>query len=176
MTNYTEWENPVPNGLYFNPQALGGTDFTFSGYIPFFGAVADASLGYATSLKAGVIGFPALPGSFGYREVVNYGQTRGANWNGIKTSNEFTSGYFLEVFGQVSTPINWWAQAGAFIKYSGVSGNATTDINTTIAVNERANPNPPPTYLYDPKSFHNQADVTFQRSNWIFGGTISTRF
>lgn len=151
---------------------------TFSGYIPSFRGVADAWLVYATGLKAGVIGFPALPGSFEYREVVNYGQTRGADWNGIKTSNEFTSGYFLEAFGQVSTPINWWAQAGAFIKYSGVCGKTTTDMNTTIASNERENTTPPkiPPYIYDPKSFHNQADVTFQRSSWVFGGTLSTRF
>jgi hypothetical protein len=188
MTNYAEYENPVPNRLYFNPEALGGTDFSFSGYIPFFGAVADASLGYATRLKAGLIGFPALPGSFEYREVVTYSGLRhdtvdkdynipAANWNGMKTSNEFSSGYFLEAFGQVSTPINWWAQAGAFLKYSGVYGKATADVNTTIAVPGKIHPpDDVTTFLSVPQSSHDNANAIFQRSSWILGGMMSTRF
>jgi hypothetical protein len=189
MTNYKDYENSVPNGLYFNPQALGGTDFTFSGYIPFFGAVIDTSPGYSTNLKAGVIGFPALPGSFVYGEVVtNSGSLNGdpesddnnlpaAYWNGIRASNEFGSGYFMEAFAQVSTPISWWAEVGAFVKYSGVYGKATSEVNTTRAeAGKISNTDSPPNYLSIPQSYNNQADVTFQRSNWIFGGTISACF
>ncbi len=186
MTNYKDYDNAVTNNgtLYFNPQALGGTDFTFSGYLPFFGAVVDTSFGNATCLKAGVIGFPTLLGSFVYREVVNSGFSTGEspdadNWNGIRASNGFSSGYFLEAFSQVFTKISWWGEAGAFVKYSGVYGKTTTGVNTTIAVlpaTPAPNPNPPPAHLAIPNSFHNQADAIFQRSSWIFGGTISASF
>jgi hypothetical protein len=178
MTNFAEYENFIENSLRFNPKALGGTDFTFSGYIPFFGAVVDTSPGYGTSLKAGIIGLPALPGSFVYREVLNstsnYNAPSGSEWNGMKASSEFSSGYFLEAFGQVSTPINWWGQVGAFVKYSGIYGRATTDVNTSIATTRRTSPGQPDSF--DPVSYHNQADATFQRSSWIFGGTISACF
>jgi len=166
MTNYTDYYNEVQNTLDFNPNALAGTDFNFSGYIPFFGAVVDGSLGSAACFKAGVIGFPALPGSFVYNEVINNPSVPSrypSYMNGIKTSNEFTSGYFLEAFGEVYTPINWWASVGAFIKYNGVWGRATMDVNTNIW---RDNLN----------SFHNQAVATFQRSSWIFGGSVSASF
>ena len=88
MTNYTDYYNEIPNTLDFNPNALAGTDLNFSGYIPFLGAVCDGSLGNGACFKAGVIGFPALPGAFVYNEVVNeptlfpYGVDI---WNGIKT-------------------------------------------------------------------------------------------
>ncbi|MFH0960765.1 MAG: hypothetical protein V1897_18935 [Pseudomonadota bacterium] len=163
MTNYTDYYNEVPKTLDFNPNALAGTDFNFSGYIPFFGAVVDGSLGSAACFKIGAIGFPALPGSFVYNEVIgSQNPTYTNDSNGIKTSNEFSSGYFLEAFGEVSRPINWWARLGAFIKYNGVWGRATMDVNTNV-------------WELD-KMQHNQAVATFQRSSWIFGGSVSASF
>lgn len=165
MTNYTDYYNEVPNSLSFNPQALAGTDFNFSGYIPFFGAVVESSASMATCLKAGVVGFPALPGSFVYNEIVGNNTYLNTS-NGIKTSNEFSSGYFLEAFGQVSTAINGWTRAGAFVKYNGVWGRSTMDVNTSVWT---ADP-------YPLHSYHNQAVATFQRSSWIFGGSVSASF
>ena len=100
------------------------------------GAIIDTSLGNATCLKAGVIGFPTLLGSLVYREVVSstslpVGDTTN-NWNGLSASNGINSGYFLEAFSQVSTKIGCWTQAGAFVKFSGVYGKATMAVNTTI--------------------------------------------
>jgi hypothetical protein len=165
MTNYKDYYNEIPNTLQFNPNALAGTDFNFSGYIPFFGAVVDGSLGSTACFKAGVIGFPALPGSFVYNEIVG-NNTYPNSSNGIKTSNEFSSGYFLEAFGEVSTPINWWARMGGFIKYNGVWGRSTMDVNTNVWTDD----------TYPLHSYHNQAVATFQRSSWIFGGSVSASF
>ena len=125
-----------------------------------------------------MIGFPALPGSFVYNEVVNDPTSFPSgvdNWNGIRTSNEFTSGYFLEGFGEVSTPINWWARIGAFIKYNGVYGRTTMDVNTTVTIDD-PNVNPTDHTKRIPNSRHNQAVATFQRSSWIFGGSVSASF
>jgi hypothetical protein len=168
MNNYTDYYNEIPNTLQFNPNALAGTDFNFSGYIPFFGAIVDGSLGSAACFKAGVIGFPALPGSFVYNEVINNPSvpSRYPYMNGIKTSNEFTSGHFLEAFGEVSTPINWWARVGAFVKFNGVWGRSTMDVNTNVWTDD----------IYSLHSYHNQAVATFQRSSWIFGGSVSASF
>ena len=173
MTNFRDYEKPgAPGNLEFNEDAVGGTDFTFSGYIPFLGAVVESSPVSAARFKAGVIGFPALPGAFVYREVVN-SDTSGSIYpkgNGLLTSNEFDSGYFLEAFGQASIPIAWWARVGAFVKYSGVYGKKNRgDVNTTVA--EFATDG-----LIRPKSYHSDADASFERSSWIFGGTISAGF
>ena len=172
MTNYTDYYNEIPNTLDFNPNALAGTDFNFSGYIPFFGAVVDGSLGSTACFKAGVVGFPALPGSFVYNEVIGSQNPIYTNdSNGIKTSNEFSSGYFLEAFGEVSTPVNCWARVGAFIKYNGIYGRTTMDVNTSVTIQDPDN-----AARRIPGANHNQAVATFQRSSWIFGGSVSASF
>jgi hypothetical protein len=95
----------------------------------------------------------------------------------MKTSNEFSSGYFLEAFGQVSTSINWWIHGEVFVKYGGVYGKATADVNTTIAVPGTVHPlGNVTTFLSIRQSSHNHGNEIFQKSSLIFGGTISTRF
>lgn len=156
MTNYLEPENLLQNPLIFNGDQRA--DLTISGDIPFAGAMVERTFWNGANLKAGAIGLPTLPGQIEYREaVITSVPSTGL---GAILSREFRSGYFLEGFAELSIPISRWGQMGAFAKYNGVYGRATKanvsrggSDTTTI-----------------------EANVTFDRSSWMFGGTISAGF
>ena len=168
MTNYKDPAVDVFQNLYL--RGIDIAEFDFSGYIPFLGVMVEKTLGgYGSSLKASIIGLPALFGSFVYKERVNSSSYLPDRWNGMKASNEFSSGYFLEAEGELSVPISWCAQVGAFVKYSCVYGKATTVVNTAISVL-------PINDSYSVKNYPHDAGVTFERSSWILGGTISANF
>ncbi len=154
MTNYLEPENLLQNPLTFygNQRA----DLTISGDIPFAGAMVERTFLNGANLKAGAIGLPTLPGQIEYREAV---QTS-SDGRGAILSREFRSGYFLEGFAELSIPISRWGQMGAFAKYNGIYGRAT-----------KANVSPGGS---DKTTI--EANVTFDRSSWMFGGTISAGF
>jgi hypothetical protein len=196
MTNYKDPGFQVSQNLYLRKVDIA--EFDFSGYLPFLGVMVEKTIGYGSSLKASLIGLPALFGSFVYKERISssnlinssfkdiYDPSTKSNvtvdyedrWDGLQASNEFTSGYFLEAGGDLSFPISSWGQAGVFVKYSGVYGKTTTIVNSSASTNPTFNSNIPPNakWSFSANNYPNQADTTFQRSNWIFGGTISACF
>lgn len=172
MVNFVEYKNPFPNTLVFNEFSLAGTDFSFAGYIPFLGARIERNLFGASVVRASAIGFPALPGSFLYREVVtNRGNSTNEGWqgSGIKSSNEFLSGYFLEAMAELLLPVSWWGQAGAFVKFSNSYGKTSMNLTSTIAI-------PRENGVNRQKSFHNDTGLTFEQSVLVVGGSLSIAF
>jgi hypothetical protein len=156
MTNYLEPENLLQNPLTFyrNQRA----DLTISGDIPFAGAMVERTFLNGANLKAGAIGLPTLPGQIEYREAV---ETSVSPYGiGAILTREFRSGYFLEGFAELSIPISRWGQMGAFAKYNGVYGRATK-ANVSLGGSDKTTI---------------EANVTFDRSSWMFGGTISAGF
>ncbi len=170
MINFMEYKDPFPNSLVFNELSLAGTNFSFGGYIPYLGARIERTLANAYTIRAGAIGFPALPGSFLYREVVTDSSHLQDGWrgNGVKSSNEFMSGYFLEALAEVAIPVSWWGQAGAFVKFSSVYGK--TSMNLTNTVSRGVTSNPSTIYV------HNDAGFTFDQSILVVGGSLSVSF
>ncbi len=161
MTNYLEPENLLQNPLTFygNQRA----DLTISGDIPFAGAMVERTFLNGANLKAGAIGLPTLPGQIEYREAV---QTS-SDGRGAILSREFRSGYFLEGFAELSIPISRWGQMGAFAKYNGVYGRATKANVSGGKTSDGKGGTVDMTI---------EANVTFDRSSWMFGGTISAGF
>lgn len=160
MTRFFSPEWTTTTGLTFAPS--NSADLTFSADIPFVGLLLERTMMYGCNVKAGVTWLPTLAGQIEYREVVGQ-DTLGAK--GITVVREFSSGYFLEAVAEVSAPIYRRGQAGAFVKYSGINGNAKnasaalgTAPNTTTAITSE------------------NTGINFKRSSWIVGGTISASF
>jgi hypothetical protein len=143
-------------------------DLSFSGYIPFLGLQMERTLPNGISLKAGVSGFPALPGAFEYVETVGRGGAPlGGNVQRMKANDGFRSGYFLEALAELSVPI-YGSQMGAFVKYSGVYAKTNADVTSYVGI---------PGFLTTAiTSYHNNVSVQFERSSWIVGGSVSFSF
>jgi hypothetical protein len=162
LTNFSDPEEQVAVGGSSEDEA----DFAFSGYIPFLGVIAERIDVYGARGKAGMVGFPALPGAFEYRETVSESGLPGpGNTARMLSNNEFHSGYFFEAFGELAVRV-YGTQMGAFAKYSMAHGKTTADVNAQVGS------------IVGPalRSFHNRFDVNFDRRYWIIGGNVALNF
>lgn len=168
MTNFMEpGAEVLPNSLSFQRHHLA--QLTFSGDLPFVGVSLERNLAYGSIVKAGVIGFPpipgaviSIPGQIEYDEAVG-NKVSGSDAVGVTLHGEFSSGYFLEGFAELSSPISNWVEVGAFAKYNGVYARATE-----VSIGHG---------LFDQNIIENaNANITFFRSSWMFGGAISASF
>lgn len=156
MTNFQSPTSLVSDGMFNQYQRAS---LTVTGDIPFFGAMIERDLMNGINLRGGAIGLPTLPGDISYKETVSISQP--VVGNSLSAPREFRSGYFLEGFGELSIPFSRWFQVGAFAKYSAIYGKATQAETTYSSDNDAASVT---------------ANLIFDRSSWIFGGTISASF
>jgi hypothetical protein len=125
---------------------------TVNAYIPFFGLEMNCEPNCNTSLKAAVIGFPALPSDVEFQETLSPTGQVSARFSG-RTENK--SGYFLEALGEASMRMNAWS-IGAFARFDLIHTERTRD------------------FTFD--GIARQADIQFDRRNWILGGKIGVAF
>jgi hypothetical protein len=124
---------------------------TVNAYIPFFGLAASAE-SCTSSIRAAVLGFPALPSTVEWQETLSpTGQTSTRLFG--NTDNK--SGYFIEALGEASTKMNNWS-LGAFVRFDVIHTDRTRDFNVD--------------------GVSRQADIKFDRRNWILGGKIGLVF
>jgi hypothetical protein len=166
MTNFASpvVVSQLPNPLTLNQHQRA--TLTVSGDIPFFGGMIERDLMNGVNIKAGAIGLPTLPGDISYKETI--GTNRGLiNGESVSVPREFRSGYFLEGFGELSIPFSRWFEIGAFAKYSGIYGRATqADVTYHVKTEIEKDVDLPSV----------TANLIFDRSSWIFGGTVSASF
>jgi hypothetical protein len=150
-----------PEGVAITDQTLGDwAEFTFNGYIPYFGLMLHNYWWNSMAIKAGVVGFPALPGAFEYTEYLGGTGHPVAAW-----SNEFRSGYFIEAFAEATKRIRGWASIGAFAKYTSIAASATAKATGHISTN-------PPAATIVNRDF----DFKFARENVVVGGLLNLFF
>jgi len=121
-------------------------------YIPFLGLMVQSDPSCNSSLRAAFLGFPALPSDVEFQETLTptgQGLTRFSGKTGYK------SGYFLEALAEASTRMQGW-NLGAFVRFDALHTDRTLDF--TVNGSSR------------------QADIKFDRRNWIFGGKIGFVF
>jgi hypothetical protein len=116
-------------------------------YIPFFGLEINCEPSCNTGLKVAVIGFPALPTDVEYRETVS--TTIGTVSTSFSGPTKYKSGYFLEALTEGSMRMNAWS-LGAFAKFDWLHTDRTRDF--TVNGNNV------------------EADIKFDRRNWVIGG------
>lgn len=153
MVDYLEPEGVFQQSLITHQNHSAG--LTVTGDIPFAGLMIDGNFLPGVNVKAGAIGLPTLPGDISYREAL--GTSDGAR--GVVISREFRRGYFFEGFAEVSTPVYWRFQGGAFAKYSAIFGKATKGTVTTGGTSTTVD-----------------ANLIFDRSSYIVGATIGISF
>jgi len=151
------WSSFVVN--FDNPSSQVGflesfddAKLTVNAYIPLLGVLLNYDPSCTCSLKGAVLGFPALPGEVEYQEQMNNLVGDIARFNG---KANYKSGYFLEVLGEVSTTMDAWS-LGGFVRFDLVHTERTRD----FTINGIAT----------------QADISFDRRNWIMGGKLGYQF
>jgi hypothetical protein len=126
-----------------------GARFCANAYIPVVGLQWEHGSRYGRCAKASVIGSPVLPGDFEYSETATLASqpvmTRFA------PSGNYQSGYFFEASGEYSVHRAEWS-FGAFVRFNAIHSERTRSI--------------------DLNQVDSQADMSFDRSNWILGGKI----
>lgn len=143
-------------------------EFNFYGFFPMLGVTTQRVLGTSQSVRAGISGFPTLVGSFSYRENL---LTTNDRVGGITGSNEFKSGYYLDVFADFQTLIYSWAQFTAYAKYAVVYGKTVADVNANTMF-----PLARPGHPEDFESRITSSTAIFQRNVWFVGAAFSTTF
>ncbi|MBI4962412.1 MAG: hypothetical protein HY913_03980 [Desulfomonile tiedjei] len=126
---------------------------TTNAYIPFFGLEINCEPSCTTSLRAAVIGFPALPSDVEFRETAT--PTDAASTRLFSGATKYKSGYFLEALVEAAMRMNTLS-LGAFVKFDWLHTDRTRDF-TVDGTNV-------------------QADIKFDRRNWIWGGKGSVAF
>ena len=121
-------------------------------YIPFFGGEINIEPSCNTSLKAAVIGLPALPGDLKYRETISATGAASISYSG---STKYKSGYFMEALTEASMRMNPFS-LGAFAKFDWLQTVRTRD------------------FIVDGTNVN--AEIKFDRRNWIIGGKASVVF
>jgi hypothetical protein len=133
--------------------ATDDAKLTTNAYIPFFGLEMNYEPDCNSSIKGAIIGFPALPGAVEYRENLSpTGQTVATTFDG---QTNYKSGYFLEFLGEASVRQQAWS-LGAIARFDFLHAERTRDF--TVAGASR------------------QAEISFDRRNWIIGGKIGVTF
>ena len=125
---------------------------TVNAYIPFFGLAASADPSCNSNVRAAVLGFPALPSDIEWQETLS---PTGQTTTRLFGNTSYKSGYFLEALGEASTKMNNWS-LGAFVRFDLLHTDRTRDFNVD--------------------GVSRQADIKFDRRNWILGGKIGLVF
>jgi hypothetical protein len=126
---------------------------TANAYIPFFGLEMNYEPDCNSSIKGAVIGFPALPSDVEYRENLSLPNQVSTRFDG---QTSYKSGYFLEFLGEASVKMQAWS-LGALARFDILHAERTRDF-TTVAGAGR------------------QAEISFDRRNWILGGKVGVMF
>jgi hypothetical protein len=121
--------------------------------MPYVGLLAK----YGKAVRAGVLGFPYVPGH------IRYGETLGGLEPRIKVSGPISKSYFFEAFAECGAEL-MGAKMGFFAKWTYVHCKAGTD-----AAAEDPHP-------VNPENRYDSVDVTFDRRNWIVGGVVGLDF
>lgn len=134
-------------------------DYAMNLCIPYLGLSATRFL-TQTGLMArlGVIGFPVVLGSTNFIQAGEV-QVLGVTVPGLLGHSGLRNGFFLEGVAEAVLPFRNGLQLGAFVKFSTVQAQASTNVG------ER-NANIPDL----------EYDLDFKRKSWIFGGSASFRF
>lgn len=143
-----KFKNPS-NAVAVTSNPNDTADVNSDGWIPLVGTqyvYADTT----TNLTVRAVGFPVLLGSFKYRESVG-----GAN--ALEGSGNWTSGYFLEIFGEYSKRIGP-GMIGVFGRWNGTKGKAVVDIQAL------------------PGAGSSDFDISFRRITWTVGGSVGLDF
>jgi hypothetical protein len=118
-------------------------------YIPFVGLLLKNSSYNSGCLQAAVLGFPALPGNFEHAETLSLsGQQVLARFS---PDGNYKSGYFFEASGEYSVHKSDW-NFGAFVRFTAMHCERDRQLNVN--------------------GVSSQADLSFDRQNWIFGAKI----
>jgi hypothetical protein len=139
------------NQLGFTTAAVDAK-LTANAYIPFFGLLLSCEPNCNSSFRAGVLGFPALPSDVEFQETLN---PTGETVTRLSGTTNYRSGYFLEALSEASMKMNQLS-LGAFLRFDFVHTERTRDF--TVAGVSR------------------QADISFDRRNWIIGGKAGVAF
>ncbi len=139
----------------FSQVGFAGSDdakLTVNAYIPFFGLLAEGQPTCNSNFKAAVLGFPALPSDVEWQESLSQTSLVTTRLAGNTTNK---TGYFLEALAEASTKMCNW-DLGAFVRFDLIHTDRTRD------------------YTFPGGTI--QADVKFDRRNWIIGGKIGYAF
>ena len=121
-------------------------------YIPFLGLAASADPSCNSKVMAAILGFPALPSDIEWQETLS---PTGQTTTRLFGNTNYKSGYFLEALGEASTRMNNWS-LGAFVRFDLLHTDRTRDFNVD--------------------GVSRQADIKFDRRNWILGGKMGFIF
>jgi len=141
-----------PTGQLGFATATDDAKLTANAYIPFFGLLVSGDPNCNSSVKAAVIGFPALPSDLEFQEVLSPTGQTSTRFDG---KTDYKSGYFLEALGEASMKMDAWS-LGAFVRFDLLHAERTRDFTGA--------------------GISRQAEIKFDRRNWIFGGKISAAF
>jgi hypothetical protein len=125
---------------------------TANAYIPFLGLAAGGEPSCNSSFNIAVLGFPAVPSDVEFQETLS---PTGQVSTRLSGKTDYKSGYFLEALGEASMKMNAWS-LGGFVRFDVIHTERTRDF--TVAGVSR------------------QADIKFDRRNWIVGGKIGVAF
>lgn len=125
---------------------------TVNAYIPFLGLALQADPNCNSSFKAAFLGFPALPSDVEFQETLT--PTGGVSTR-FSGTTDYKSGYFLEGLVEASAKMAA-CSLGAFVRFDAIHTDRTR--NFTLDGSAR------------------QADIQFDRRNWIFGGKLGFVF
>ena len=137
------------NGTNFSLIAASPADeaeLTFNSYIPYLGAVV-TSYGGA---RAGVRGFPYVPGNF------TLGDTFGTGFGRFKAQGAYSSSYFFETFLEYGREL-WGGQLSAFATYTWLHANGYADFSVATLQSR--------TYYF-----------SLDRQTWTVGGMATLSF
>lgn len=127
---------------------------TVNAYIPFFGLEVNGEPSCNSSIRAAVLGFPALPSDVEFQETVTPSDTQ-VSTRLSSSKTDYRSGYFLEALGEASMKVNAWT-LGAFVRFDFLHTERTRDFTVGGVTS--------------------QADIQFDRRNWIIGGKLGLLF
>ena len=176
QTNFLSPTQLSPLSLNTLFTAGDNADISFSGYIPLLGMQVSRAITPETGIRFAALGFPALPGAFEYHETVGLGALKAPSnipdpksWQRMTSGDNFRSGYFLEMRGEVYTRV-WGALVGSFIEFNGISGKSESKILSLVKRNAN--------FELKELSYwiNNFGTFNFERSVWILGGDITLNF
>jgi hypothetical protein len=136
-----------------NQRGFGSADdsakLNGNAYIPFIGLLWENHSPQVGRLKAEMIGFPFLPGDFEHTESLSTTSQQAVTK--YSPGGEYKTGYFFEATGEYEVCRGGW-HFGAFIRFSA----AHTERERRVHVN----------------GVLSEADILFDRRDWIFGGKV----
>jgi len=126
---------------------------TVNAYIPFFGLVVNAEPTCNSTLRGALLGFPALPSNVEFQETLTPAAQVSTRLS--TSATDYRSGYFLEALAEASTRMKAWT-LGAVVRFDLIHTERTRDFNVPGG--------------------SRQAEIQFDRRNWIVGGKVGYLF